>query len=134
MDQKNTIVNCARYKCLFNKRGTCEQYVITLGVDGKCTSYCETELPPEQKTCHNDCIHFDDSDPIVGPVCLFKHPEPLKYFYDGMPCDYYYKKNKFPRCEDCRHLENTGLLQRPCIKHSCYRHRLELPCEDFERR
>lgn len=96
MDQKNTIVKCAMHKCLFNHCGTCDQYVITIGVDGKCTAYCETELPVEQKTCHEDCIHFDDSDPMVGPMCLFKHPEPLKEFYEGMPCDYYYALHKKP--------------------------------------
>ena len=88
MDQKNTIVKCAMHKCLFNHNGTCDQYVITIGVDGKCQAYVET-VPQE---------------------------------------------NSIPRCEDCEYLENTGLLQRPCVKHSCYRHRLELPCEDFKRR
>lgn len=132
MDQKNTIVKCAMHKCLFNHCGTCDQYVITIGVDGKCAAYCETELSVEQKTCHEDCIHFDDSDPMGGPMCLFKHPEPLKEFYEGMPCNYYHKRNNIPHCEDCKYLENTGLLQRPCIKHSCYKHRLELPCEDFK--
>ena len=99
MDQKNTIVKCAMHNCLFNHCGTCDQYVITIGVDGKCKGYVETELPVGQKTCHEDCIHFDDSDPMVGPVCLFKHPEPLKKFYEGMPCDYYYKRGLRAKCD-----------------------------------
>ena len=51
------------------------------------------EMYSKLKTCHPDCIHFYDSDPMVGPVCLFNHPEPLKKFYEGMPCDYYHSVN-----------------------------------------
>ena len=90
MDQKNTIVKCyANPTCLFNYNGTCDNYMISIGEDGKCDCYVETE----QKTCHPDCIHFDDSDIMVGPICLFNHPEPLKNFYEGMPCDYYHSTN-----------------------------------------
>lgn len=94
MDQKNTIVKCKAYpNCLFNYNGVCDNYVINIGVDGKCDCYVETESVKEQKTCHPDCIHFDDSDIMVGPICLFKHPEPLKDFFEGMPCDYYHSTN-----------------------------------------
>ena len=95
MDQKNTIVKCAKHKCLFNNCGTCDQYVITIGEDNTCQAYTETEgfTFKEQKVCHPDCIHFDDSDIMVGPICLFNHPEPLKKFYEGMPCDYYHSTN-----------------------------------------
>ena len=94
MDQKNTIVKCnCSPKCLFEHNGVCDNYVINIGADGKCDCYVETEPIREQKTCHDNCIHFDDSDPFVGPICLFKHPEPLKEFYDGMPCDYYHSTN-----------------------------------------
>ena len=101
MDQKNTIVKCAKHKCLFNNRGTCEQYVITIGIDNTCQAYTETEgfTFKEQKTCHPDCVHFDDSDPMVGPICLFKHPKPLKNFYEGMPCDYYHKRGHRAKCD-----------------------------------
>lgn len=93
MDQKNTIVKCtANPNCLFNHNGICDNYVIIIGADGSCQEYVETE----QKTCHDDCIHFDNSDPMVGPICLFKHPEPLKDFYEGMPCKYYYALHKKP--------------------------------------
>ena len=100
MDQKNTIVKCAKYKCLFNNCGTCDQYVITIGVDNTCQAYTETEgfTFKEQKTCHPDCIHFDDSDPMIGPICLFNHPEPLKDFVEGMPCDYYHKRGLRAKC------------------------------------
>ena len=47
MDQKNTIVKCAMHKCLFNHNGTCDQYVITIGVDGSCQEYVETEVKNE---------------------------------------------------------------------------------------
>ena len=94
MDQKNTIIKCkAHPNCLFNYNGVCDNYVINIGADGKCECYVETEQLQQQKTCHPDCIHFDDSDPMVGPICLFKHPEPLKKFYEGMPCDYYHSIN-----------------------------------------
>lgn len=99
MDQKNTIVKCfANPNCLFNYNGTCDNYVINIGANGKCDCYVETEPIREQKTCHDDCIHFDDSDPFVGPICLFKHPEPLKEFYEGMPCDYYHKRGHRAKC------------------------------------
>ena len=50
MDQKNTIVKCAMHKCLFNNCGTCDQYVITIGVDGKCEGYVETENEKKRDT------------------------------------------------------------------------------------
>ena len=43
MDQKNTIVKCkAHPNCLFNHNGTCDNYVINIGADGKCEGYIET--------------------------------------------------------------------------------------------
>ena len=43
MDQKNTIVKCkAHPNCLFNHNGVCDNYVINIGVDGKCDCYVET--------------------------------------------------------------------------------------------
>ena len=115
MDQKNTIVKCtASPNCLFNHNGICDNYVISIGADGSCQEYIETASEEdmkngvigeykgltlkERKTCHEDCAHFDDSDPMVGPVCLFKHPEPLKKFYEGMPCDYYHKRGQRANC------------------------------------
>ena len=44
MDQKNTIVKCrAHPNCLFNHNGICDNYVITIGADGSCQEYVETE-------------------------------------------------------------------------------------------
>ena len=44
MDQKNTIVKCtANPNCLFNHNGICDNYVITIGADGSCQEYVETE-------------------------------------------------------------------------------------------
>ena len=112
MDQKNTIIKCAMYKCLFNHGGTCDQYVITIGVDGSCQAYVETE----QKTCHEDCTHFDDGDMFVGPQCLFKHPEPLKEFYEGMPCEYYHKKRG--QRAKCNFYED-GWVDPEIVKEAC---------------
>lgn len=86
MDQKNTIVKCtANPNCLFNHNGICDNYVITIGADGSCQEYVETE------------------DVIIRPVL----------------------------CEHCGHYEDHGLLQNPCNKHECYRHRKENACVDF---
>ena len=158
MDQKNTMVKCAKHNCLFNNYGTCDQYVITIGVDNTCQAYTETEgfTFEEQKACHSNCIHFDDSDPMVGPVCLFQHPKPLKAFYDGMPCDFYHQKlyateneeqiyNKTkeileksgvtlisPVCGNCNYFADNGLLQCPCDKHEQYVYRKAPACGDFK--
>lgn len=117
MDQKNTIVKCVKHKCLFNNCGTCDQYVITIGVDNTCQAYTETEgfTFKEQKTCHPDCVHFDDSDPMVGPICLFQHPEPLKNFYEGMPCDYYHKRGHRTNCD----LFEDGWVNPEIVKEVC---------------
>ena len=43
MDQKNTIVKCKTHPdCLFNHNGICDNYVINIGIDGKCEEYVET--------------------------------------------------------------------------------------------
>lgn len=86
MEQKNTIVKCtANPNCLFNHNGVCDNYVITIGADGSCQEYVETE------------------DVTIRPVL----------------------------CEHCGHYEDHGLLQNPCNKHECYRHRKEKACVDF---
>lgn len=86
MDQKNTIVKCyANPNCLFNHNGICDNYVISIGADGSCQEYIETE------------------DITIRPVF----------------------------CEHCGHYEDHGLLQNPCNKHECYRHRKEDACVDF---
>ena len=86
MDQKNTIVKCTTNpNCLFNHNGICDNYVITIGADGSCQEYVETE------------------DITIRPVL----------------------------CEHCGHYEDHGLLQNPCNKHGCYRHRKESACMDF---
>ena len=52
MDQKNTIVKCAKHQCLFNNSGTCDQYVITIGIDNTCQAYVETEKPKRPMSDH----------------------------------------------------------------------------------
>ena len=48
MDQKNTIVKCyAHPNCLFNHNGVCDNYVISIGEDGKCDCYVETVTEEE---------------------------------------------------------------------------------------
>ena len=124
MDQKNTIVKCKAYpNCLFNHNGVCDNYVINIGEDGKCDCYVETEPIRGQKTCQDDCIHFDDSDPMVGPICLFNHPEPLKEFYKDMPCDYYHSTNytrgqraKCNICDDMMDIDDKHLGEAVTVK------------------
>lgn len=124
MDQKNTIVKCtANPNCLFNHNGICDNYVITIGADGSCQEYVETSSDEfqitETKRCHDDCIHFDDSDPFVGPICLFKHPEPLKNFYEGMPCDYYHKRGHRTKCnvyDDTMDIDDKHLGEAVTVK------------------
>jgi len=140
MDQKNTIVKCkAHPDCLFNHNGVCDNYVINIGEDGKCEGYVKTASEEnmkngvigeykgftlkEQKTCHPDCIHFDDSDIMVGPICLFNHPEPLKDFFEGMPCDYYHSTNytrgqraKCNICDDMMDIDDKHLGEAVTVK------------------
>lgn len=53
MDQKNTIVKCTTNPtCLFNHNGICDNYVITIGADGSCQEYVETEKPKRQMSDH----------------------------------------------------------------------------------
>ena len=48
MDQKNTIVKCYVHPdCLFCHSGICDNYVITIGADGSCQEYVETETKDE---------------------------------------------------------------------------------------
>lgn len=42
MEQKNTIVKCLRHNCLWNHRGTCDQYVIPIDANGQCGAFVET--------------------------------------------------------------------------------------------
>ena len=86
MEQKNTIVRCTAHpKCLFNHNGVCDNHVITIGPDGNCQEYVETE------------------NVTIRPAL----------------------------CEQCGHYEDYGLLQNPCNKLECYRHRKDNACVDF---
>ena len=53
MEQKNTIVKCARHNCLWNHCGTCDQYVIPIGVDGQCGAFVETAPRQEEITAED---------------------------------------------------------------------------------
>ena len=62
MDQKNTIVKCtANPNCLFNHNGICDNYVITIGADGSCQEYIETEdvIEYTEKTKNQMCWYCD---------------------------------------------------------------------------
>lgn len=48
MEQKNTIVKCARRNCLWNYRGTCDRYVIPISADGQCGTFVETAPNQEE--------------------------------------------------------------------------------------
>ena len=93
MDQKNTIVKCtANPNCLFNHNGVCDNYIISIGADGKCDCYVETATEEDVKkgvigeyktinaTC-GDCEYFGNIDncPVykrthvlfgMDPICL----------------------------------------------------------------
>ena len=61
MDQKNTIVKCtANPNCLFNHNGICDNYVITIGVDGSCQEYVETENVTIRPVFCEHCGYYDD--------------------------------------------------------------------------
>ena len=73
MDQKNTIVKCyASPNCLFNHNGVCDNYVITIGADGSCQEYVETEseetniIHEHRYTC-KDCVYFQDTKLLQCP-------------------------------------------------------------------
>ena len=63
MDQKNTIVKCtANPNCLFNHNGICDNYVITIGADGSCQEYVETEekdWPPSTEQILRRTIEYE---------------------------------------------------------------------------
>lgn len=48
MEQKNTIVKCARRNCLWNYHGTCDRYVIPISADGQCGTFVETAPNQEE--------------------------------------------------------------------------------------
>ena len=48
MEQKNTIVKCARRNCLWNYHGTCDRYVIPISADGQCGAFVETAPKQEE--------------------------------------------------------------------------------------
>lgn len=48
MEQRNTIVKCNATNCLFNYKGICDNYVISLDAYGQCNDYCETGREAEE--------------------------------------------------------------------------------------
>ena len=61
MDQKNTIVKCtANPSCLFNHNGICDNYVITIGADGSCQEYVETENVTIRPVFCEHCGNYED--------------------------------------------------------------------------
>lgn len=47
MEQKNTIIKCKATDCLFNYKGICDNYVISINSNGKCENYVETATEEE---------------------------------------------------------------------------------------
>lgn len=99
MDQKNTIVKCyANPNCLFNHNGRCDNYVISIGEDGKCDCYVETANSEEDKTKEK----LKGSDIIL----LNRNCGECQYFQDtGLlqcPCDKHeqYVYRAAPACGD----------------------------------
>jgi hypothetical protein len=54
MEQKNTIVKCARHNCLWNYHGICDRYVIPISADGQCGAFVETA--PNQEEINADAL------------------------------------------------------------------------------
>ena len=68
MDQKNTIVKCtANPNCLFNHNGICDNYVITIGADGSCQEYIETEDVIIRPVFCEHCGHYEDHGLLQNP-------------------------------------------------------------------
>lgn len=73
------------------------------------------------------------------PNCLFNHNGVCDNYVinigaDGSCQEYVETENVTIRpvfCEHCGHYEDHGLLQNPCNKHECYRHRKDNACVDF---
>lgn len=58
MDQKNTIVKCKVHPdCLFCHNGICDSYAITIGADGSCQEYVETEWLEQNKEYYDSCFY-----------------------------------------------------------------------------
>lgn len=100
MEQKNTIVKCEAYpNCLFNHNGTCDNYVISIGEDGKCDCYVETAtendaLLEEDPSCY-ECTYFADTGLLQCPCD--KHEQ---YVYRKAPAcgDFKAKRGQRAKC------------------------------------
>ena len=111
MDQKNTIVKCNRsLKCLFEHNGVCDNYVINIGVDGKCKEYTETAI--EDRVFCYECDYFADTG-LLQCSCD-KHEQ---YVYRKAPAcgDFKAKRGQRAKCNvyddmmdiDDKHLGKT---------------------------
>lgn len=91
MDQKNTIVKCkARPDCLFNYNGVCDNYVISIGKNGKCDCYVETT------TCQ-DCEFYEDKKLLQNKCSKDEH-----YYLRTAPiCDSFQEKVKRGQRVNC---------------------------------
>lgn len=115
MDQKNTIVKCyANPNCLFNHNGVCDNYVISIGEDGKCDCYVETE---EKETSFADQYSFVEvkeykqGQPVTLKIAEFNKPNKNKStIKEVIPeCD-------LPVCDwSCKHALKDGPSFNPYI-------------------
>lgn len=84
MDQKNTMVKCyAHPNCLFNHNGVCDNYVISIGEDGKCDCYVATA------TCQ-DCEFYEDKKLLQNRCAKDEH----YYLRTAPTCDSFQEKVK----------------------------------------
>ena len=120
-------IHCKNKKCRWHDEfevNLCTRELVTINDEGKCAFYQSRKMT-EEEFYHKHCLDCGSQRcEGIGTEwfdgCRFK--DELKIESNIMT----------HHCEDCQYLENTGLLQRPCVKHSCYRHKLDLACRAFE--
>ena len=105
MDQKNTIVKCkARPDCLFNYNGVCDNYVISIGKNGKCDCYVETT------TCQ-DCEFYEDKKLLQNKCSKDEH-----YYLRTAPiCDSFQETTKRGQRANCN-IYDSVCDEKPVIK------------------
>ena len=115
MDQKNTIVKCtANPSCLFNHNGICDNYVITIGADGSCQEYVETEekdWPPSIEQILQRTIDYERD----------KRAE-TSLFNDIAEINDIGKPMRFLKCKIC-----ASCKHNPTDSYLCERKKIELP-------
>ena len=102
MEQKNTIVKCHVHpNCLFNYNGVCDNYVITIGEDGKCQCYVETAI---EETSFIELKGYKKGQPVTLKIAELNKPNKNKSTIRDVvhECD-------LPICDwSCKHALRSG--------------------------